>query len=136
MSTYYRGTTKNILTSCLTVGYWACTGTYSALCKQLRRLLTSLYPLIRNNTAHASRGKPSTCQKIPPTHCTIREESWGYQQTEGSIHQAMKKLNSLPALPPSFYCPLHTPTQQTVLLTSQNQLSTKTFKNSCTVTPT
>ncbi len=124
MCTFYRGTIESILTSCITVWYGAC----NASCrKSLQRIvraaekivgvslpsLQDIYSTRLTRKALCIAGDPTL-----PTHSFFSllpsgRRLWSLQVRtsrlkDSFIHQAVRKLNSLPTLPPSPLLP-HAP---------------------------
>ncbi len=116
MCTFYRGTIESILTSCITVWYGAC----NASCrKSLQRIvraaekivgvslpsLQDIYSTRLTRKALSIVGDPTH-----PTHSFFRLLPSGRRLRslqartsrlkDSFIHQAVRKLNSLPSLPP------------------------------------
>ncbi len=126
MCTFYRGTIESILTSCITVWYGAC----NASCrKSLQRIvraaekiigvslpsLQDIYSTRLTRKALSIAGDPTH-----PTHSFFSllpsgRRLWSHQARtsrlkDSFIHQAVRKLNSLPSLPlPSPPLPSFTP---------------------------
>ncbi len=116
MCTFYRGTIESILTSCITVWYGACN---SSCRKSLQRIVraaekivgVSLPSLQDIYSTHLTRKALSIAGD--PTHPThnffsllpsgrrLRSLQARTNRLKDSfIHQAVRKLNSLPSLPP------------------------------------
>ncbi len=128
MCTFYRGTIESILTSCITVWYGAC----NASCrKSLQRIVraaekivgVSLPSLQDIYSTHLTRKALSIAgDPTHPTHSFFsllpsgrRLQSLQARTSrlkDSFIHQAVRKLNSLPSLPPP---PLFYPTQHWTL---------------------
>ncbi len=116
MCTFYRGTIESILTSCITVWYGAC----NASCrKSLQRIVRAAEKIIGVSlpslqdiyNTHLTRKALSIAGD--PTHSThnffsllpsgrrLRSlQARTNRQKDSFIHQAVRKLNSLPSLPP------------------------------------
>ncbi len=116
MCTFYRGTNESILTSCITVWYGACN---SSCRKSLQRIVESswedrwcLSPLPPGHLQHPSHPQSPLHYRWyhPPDtqllqSATIREETaespgQDHRLKDSFIHQGVRKLNSLPSLPP------------------------------------
>ncbi len=128
MCTFYRGTIESILTSCITVWYGAC----NASCrKSLQRIVraaekivgVSLPSLQDIYNTRLTRKSPQHCRWSHPPDTQLLQFATIREETEESpartnrlndsfIHQAVRKLNSLPSLPPP---PLSYPTQHWTL---------------------
>ncbi len=108
MCTFYRGTIESILTSCITVWYGAC----NASCrKSLQRIvraaekivgvslpsLQDIYSTRLTRKALSIAGDPTH-----PTHSffSLLPSGRTSRLKDSFIHQAVRKLNSLPSLPP------------------------------------
>ncbi len=116
MCTFYRGTIESILTSCITVWYGACNAScrksLQRIVRAAEKIAVSLSPPSRTFTTPVSPAKPSALQVIPPTRhttssvCYHQGGDWGVSKPgqnrlkDSFIHQAVRKLNSLPSLPP------------------------------------
>ncbi len=127
MCTFYRGTIESILTSCITVWYGAC----NASCrKSLQRIVRAAEKIVGVSLPslqdiYSTRlTRKALCIAGDPTHPThsffsllpsgrrLRSLQARTSRLKDSfIHQAVRKLNSLPSLPP----PLFYPTQNTEL---------------------
>uniref|UniRef100_A0A672HXF0 Reverse transcriptase domain-containing protein n=1 Tax=Salarias fasciatus TaxID=181472 RepID=A0A672HXF0_SALFA len=116
MTTFYRGTVESILTSCITVWYGACT---VSCCKTLQRIvraaekiigvslpsLSSIYNTRLTRTATRIAGDPThpahSLFSLLPSARRLRSLRARTSRLKDSFfHQAVRKLNSLPALPP------------------------------------
>ncbi len=117
MCTFYRGTIESILTSCITVWYGAC----NASCrKTLQRIVRAAEKIVGVSLPslqdiYSTRlTRKSLCIAGDPTHPThsffsllpsgrrLRSLQARTSRLKDSfIHQAVRKLNSLPSLPPS-----------------------------------
>ncbi len=159
MCTFYRGTIESILTSCITVWYGAC----NASCrKSLQRIVRAAEKIIGvslpslQDIYSTCLTRKALCIAGDPTHppdtqllqtAAIRE-SWRRLQARTSrlkdsfIHQAVRKLNSLPTLlppphPPHTHTHTHTPAPVTLYsigLTSFNYLFWQSEKTALFVT--
>ncbi len=116
MCTFYRGTTESILTSCITVWYGAC----NASCrKSLQRMvraaekIVGVFLLSLQDIYSTRLTRKALCIAGDPTHPThnffsllpsgrrLRSLQARTNRLKDSfIHQAVRKLNSLPSLPP------------------------------------
>ncbi len=121
MCTFYRGTIESILTSCITVWYGAC----NASCrKSLQRIvraaekivgvslpsLQDIYNTRLTRKALSIAGDPThpthNFFSLLPSGRRLRSLQARTNRLKDSfIHQAVRKLNSLPSLPPSRPCP-------------------------------
>ncbi len=128
MCTFYRGTIESILTSCITVWYGAC----NASCrKSLQRIvraaekivgvslpsLQDIYSTRLTRKALCIAGDPThpshSFFSLLPSGRRLRSLQARTSRLKDSfIHQAVRKLNSLPSLPPP---PLSHPTQHWTL---------------------
>uniref|UniRef100_A0A3B1K4B1 Reverse transcriptase domain-containing protein n=1 Tax=Astyanax mexicanus TaxID=7994 RepID=A0A3B1K4B1_ASTMX len=127
MTTFYRGAIESILTSCFTVWYGACTASCRRTLQRIVRAaekivgtslpsLQDLYSSRLTRKALRLAGDPSH-----PLHSFFillpsgrRLRSLGARTSrlrDSPIHQAVRMLNSLPALPPIPILPQHTLTQ-------------------------
>ncbi len=117
MCTFYRGTIESILTSCITVWYGAC----NASCrKSLQRIvraaekivgvslpsLQDIYSTRLTRKALSIAGDPThpthSFFSLLPSGRRLRSLQARTSRLKDSfIHQAVRKLNSLPSLPPS-----------------------------------
>ncbi len=124
MCTFYRGTIESILTSCITVWYGAC----NASCrKSLQRIVRAAEKIVGVSLPslqdiYSTRlTRKALCIAGDPTHPThnffsllpsgrrLRSLQARTNRLKDSfIHQAVRKLNSLPSLPPSPLLP-HAP---------------------------
>ncbi len=124
MCTFYRGTIESILTSCITVWYGAC----NASCrKSLQRIvraaekivgvslpsLQDIYSTRLTRKALCIAGDPThpshSFFSLLPSGRRLRSLQARTNRLKDSfIHQAVRKLNSLPTLPPSPLLP-HAP---------------------------
>ncbi len=124
MCTFYRGTIESILTSCITVWYGAC----NASCrKTLQRIVRAAEKIVGVSLPslqdiYSTRlTRKALCIAGDPTHPThsffsllpsgrrLRSLQARTSRLKDSfIHQAVRKLNSLPSLPPSSLLP-HAP---------------------------
>ncbi len=116
MCTFYRGTIKSILTSCITVWYGAC----NASCrKSLQRIVRAAEKIdgvslpSLQDIYNTRLTRKALCIAGDPTHPThnffsllpsgrrLRSLQARTSRLKDSfIHQAVRKLNSLPSLPP------------------------------------
>ncbi len=127
MCTFYRGTIESILTSCITVWYGACNAScrksLQRIVRAAEKIVVSLSPPSRTSTTPVSPASPQHCRwSHPPTHNffsllpsgrRLRSLQARTNRLKDSfIHQAVRKLNSLPSLPPP---PLSYPTQHWTL---------------------
>ncbi len=128
MCTFYRGTIESILTSCITVWYGAC----NASCrKSLLRIMRAAekivgVSLLSLQDIYSTRlTRKTLCIAGDPTHPThsffsllpsgrrLRSLQARTSRLKDSfIHQAVRKLNSLPSLPPPLlhHAPLNSDT--------------------------
>ncbi len=116
MCTFYRGTIESILTSCITVWYGAC----NASCrKSLQRIVRAAEKIVGVSLPSPGHLQTHLTRKAlsiagDPTHPThnffsllpsgrrLRSLQARTNRLKDSfIHQAVRKLNSLPSLPPS-----------------------------------
>ncbi len=118
MCTFYRGTIESILTSCITVWYGACN---TSCCKSLQRIVRAAEKIVGVSLPslqdiYSTRlTRKALCIAGDPTHPThsffslLSYSSPGEDQQlkDSFIHQAVRKLNSLPTLPPSLFYPTH-----------------------------
>ncbi len=123
MCTFYRGTIKSILTSCITVWYGACK---ASCCKTLQRIVRAAekivgVSLLSLQDIYSTRlTRKALCIAGDPTHLThsffsllpsgrrLRSlQARTSRLMDSFIHQAVRKLNSLPS-PPSSLLP-HAP---------------------------
>ncbi len=116
MCTFYRGTIESILTSCITVWYGAC----NASCrKSLQRIvraaekivgvslppLQDIYSTRLTRKALSIAGDPthpthSFFSLLPSGRRLLSLQARTSRLKDSFIHQAVRKLNSLPSLPP------------------------------------
>ncbi|XP_060760791.1 uncharacterized protein LOC132870878 [Neoarius graeffei] len=115
MHTFYRGTIENILTSCITVWYGACT---VSCCKTLQRIvraaekiigvsLPSLMDIYNSRLTHKAvriAGDPThpshSLFSLLPSGRRLRSLRAKTSRLKNSFfHQAVRRLNSLPVLP-------------------------------------
>ncbi len=112
MCTFYRGTIESILTSCITVWYGAC----NASCrKSLQRIVRAAEKIVGVSLPSLQDiySTRLTRKALSPTHPThsffsllpsgrrLRSLQARTSRLKDSfIHQAVRKLNSLPSLPP------------------------------------
>ncbi len=124
MCTFYRGTIESILTSCITVWYGAC----NASCrKSLQRIvraaekivgvslpsLQDIYSTRLTRKALSIAGDPAhpshSFFSLLPSGRRLRSLQARTSRLKDSfIHQAVRKLNSLPSLPPPSFTPRNT----------------------------
>ncbi len=114
MCTFYRGTIESILTSCITVWYGACN---ASCCKSLQRIVRAAEKIVGVSLPslqdiYSTRlTRKALCIAGDPTHPTHsffsllpsgrRLRSLQASRLKDSfIHQPVRKLNSLPTLPP------------------------------------
>ena len=116
MHTFYRGTIESILTSCITVWYGACTvscrKTLQRIVRAAERIIgVSLPPLLDTyNTRLISKATRIAGDSTHPSHNIFSLLPSGRRLRslrartsrlkDSFFHQAVRRLNSLPALPP------------------------------------
>ncbi len=116
MCTFYRGTIESILTSCITVWYGACNAscrkTLQRIVRAAEKIVTVSLPSLQDIYSTRLTHK-ALCIAGDPTHPThsffsllpsgrrLRSLQSRTSRLKGSfIHQAVRKLNSLPSPPP------------------------------------
>ncbi len=116
MCTFYRGTIESILTSCITVWYGACTTSYRKTLQRIVRAAENIVgvSLPSLQDIYSTRlTRKALCIAGDPTHPThsffsllpsgrrLRSLQARTSRLKDSfIHQAVRKLNSLPSPPP------------------------------------
>uniref|UniRef100_A0A3B1K880 Reverse transcriptase domain-containing protein n=1 Tax=Astyanax mexicanus TaxID=7994 RepID=A0A3B1K880_ASTMX len=127
MTTFYRGAIESILTSCFTVWYGACTASCRRTLQRIVRAaekivgtslpsLQDLYSSRLTRKALRLAGDPShplhSFFILLPSGRRLRSlRARTSRLRDSPIHQAVRMLNSLPALPPIPILPQHTLTQ-------------------------
>ncbi len=98
MCTFYRGTIESILTSCITVWYGAC----NASCrKSLQRIVRAAEKIVALSIAGDPTHPTHSFFTLLPSGRRLRSLQARTSRLKDSfIHQAVRKLNSLPSLPP------------------------------------
>lgn len=126
MTTFYRGAIESILTSCFTAWYGACTAscrrTLQRIVRTAEKIVGTSLPCLQD--LYSSRLTRKALRLAgDPTHplhsffCLLpsgrRLRSLGARTSrlrDSSVHQAVRTLNSLPALPPLPLTPTYTAT--------------------------
>ena len=119
MHSFYRGTIESILTSCLTVWYGSCAASCRKTLQRTVRAAEKIIgaPLPAVDTIYSTRLTRKAIQisgdATHPTHSYFslmpsgrRLRSLRARTTrlrDSFVHQAVRQLNSLPALPPSLF---------------------------------
>ncbi len=124
MCTFYRGTIESILTSWITVWYGACNASCRKSLQRNRRaaekivgvslpFLQDIYSTRLTRKALSIAGDPthpthSFFSLLPSGRRLRRLQVRTNRLKDSFIHQAVRKLNSLPSLPPPLFYPSNT----------------------------
>ncbi|KAL0184059.1 hypothetical protein M9458_019755, partial [Cirrhinus mrigala] len=110
MYTFYRGTIESILTSCITVWFGACNAscqkTLQRIVKAAERIIGVPLPSLQDiystrlTKKAADPSHPSFFSLLPSGRRLRSLQARTSRLKDSFFHQAVRKLNSLPALPP------------------------------------
>ncbi|KAK0154367.1 hypothetical protein N1851_003520 [Merluccius polli] len=121
MCSFYRGTTESILTSCITVWYGGCTAscrrTLQRIVRAAEKIVGAPLPSLQDiyNTRLSRKALSIAGDSTHPTHCLFSLLPSGRRMRslkartsrlkDSFVHQAVRMLNSLPALTPLLSLP-------------------------------